>query len=450
MKLFKTVIPLCLLSDIKCQADVGLPLPFTEKVSILRDRIIELGDAVLFSQKYDENTAISPMSIAGALFMLAAATDGEARAEVGQLLAFSADDPEPYLSYTYLTDFLLDQHEKSYLLNIANGIFYQEGFTPANGYGEQLKTLTRMSDEETESPDIQPTNFAGDATDVINEWVNEKTKGKIPELFVDPIHPNTVAMILSSLYFKGSWQVPFDIVRYKGAYCWNSNNGCDENIEFMSVDNQFNIFWGQDYVVVDVPMTLGSEEESEDKYGKREPYHNRIMTFQMWMPNRVLANEIDHKNFQEKIRNEGPDIRSRMQNRRINLVMPTLSIEFNSDLKEQFMKFGLSKVFDYGYHFTPLFGEENNVEAAVSEIRHAVKLDIDKNGVEGAATTAIGMMFRSMPPDVVADKPFYFTIASQCRGSEYDYNYEVNEADCPYDRTPIFVGKVVDPSVREK
>merc|ERR1719262_435698 len=102
-------------------------------------------------------------------------------------------------------------------------------------------------------------------------------------------------------------------------------------------------------------MTLGSEVESEDKYGKREPYHNRIMTFQMWMPNRVLSNANDHINFQRKIQNEGPDIRSRMQNRRINLVMPNLSIEFNADLKEQFMNLGLSKVFDYGTHFSPLF-----------------------------------------------------------------------------------------------
>jgi len=57
------------------------------------------------------------------------------------------------------------------------------------------------------------------------------------------------------------------------------------------------------------------------------------------------------------------------------------------------------------------------------------------------------MMFRSMPPDVVANKPFYFSIAAQCRSpDEYDYDYKFNEDECPYDGTPIFIGKVVNPA----
>ena len=81
------------------------------------------------------------MSIAGALFLLAAATDGEAREEVGQLLAFSADDPEPYLSYTYLTDFLLDQNEKSYLLNIGMDASSNSKYTVNTVYFHKIRIL---------------------------------------------------------------------------------------------------------------------------------------------------------------------------------------------------------------------------------------------------------------------------------------------------------------------
>ena len=75
-------------------------------------------------------------------------------------------------------------------------------------------------------------------------------------------------------------------------------------------------------------------------------------------------------------------------------------------------------------------------------------MDIDENGIEGAATTAIGGGARSMSRTIVVDKPFYFSISAQCRGPEEDYysEYEVNEIECPFDRTPIFVGKVVNPA----
>ena len=73
-------------------------------------------------------------------------------------------------------------------------------------------------------------------------------------------------------------------------------------------------------------------------------------------------------------------------------------------------------------------------------------MDIDENGIEGAATTAIGWDFCSMSRTLVVDKPFYFSISAQCRGPEQDSEDEVNEIECPFDRTPIFVGKVVNPT----
>jgi len=58
------------------------------------------------------------MSLGGALFLLAAATDGKARSEVGALLGINMDQAEPYESYTQLADYLQQQHNKSYMLNI--------------------------------------------------------------------------------------------------------------------------------------------------------------------------------------------------------------------------------------------------------------------------------------------------------------------------------------------
>ena len=239
------------------------------------------------------------------------------------------------------------------------------------GYDEILRSM------ETDSSDIQETNFAnGDATDEINAWVSDKTMGKIPELFADPIDSNTIAMILSSLYFKASWQTPFEMIRWKGAYCWKSVVGevtkCNEDIPFMSVDNQFPVYWGDDFIVVDVPMTL-KEDTADDAgpapaWGQKEPYHSKIMTFQMWIPRAVMSTREDHEKLMGTIEKESNEIRSKMQTRRINLVMPKMSLEFNADLRDNFQPLGIETVFQYGKHFTPLFGADNDVEAAVRSV----------------------------------------------------------------------------------
>jgi len=58
------------------------------------------------------------MSLGGALFLLAAATDGQARTEIAGLLGINESDPESYQLYAQLKDYLLEQNNESYLLNI--------------------------------------------------------------------------------------------------------------------------------------------------------------------------------------------------------------------------------------------------------------------------------------------------------------------------------------------
>lgn len=451
MKLINIIIPFCYwLPGHGCSKDrkhnkmaaVGLPPIIAEQVESLRDRVVEIGHEILLRENFNENSVVSPLSIVGALYMLAAATSGDAQDEVLQLLNISKDSDAPFESYKVLINYLLDQNEKSYMLNLANGLFYQAGFTPQENYSRTLESLM-----QTSFSDIRETDFASNpdkTTDEINDWVNDKTNGKISKLFEKAIHPNTIAMLLSSLYFKASWEIPFDIIKHK-YYCWNNAEACSHDVQFMSVDNNFNTYWGKDFTVVDVPMTLVATKDGDES---NDDDIEKLMTFQIWIPENVLATPKDHHVFQQKMRNKASNIQSEMKMGRINLVMPTLSLEFKKDLKKAFMDMGVQKVFEYGPHFDSLFGKDQHVEAAVSEIRHAVKLDIDEDGIEGAATTAIGMMFRSMPPDVVADRPFYFTIASSCRQSNPDswpkYLYNVGHQNCAHDRTPIFVGKVVN------
>ena len=62
------------------------------------------------------------------------------------------------------------------------------------------------------------------------------------------------------------------------------------------------------------------------------------------------------------------------------------------------------------------FETVTNISDRTSKINHAVKLDVDEKGVEGAAATAVQINFRSGfdPERVDIVRPFYFSISNRC------------------------------------
>ena len=75
--------------------------------------------------------------------------------------------------------------------------------------------------------------------------------------------------------------------------------------------------------------------------------------------------------------------------------MPKFSIDFSEDMKELLKNIGIETVFSQEKDLTPMVGEQNsNVE--ISKINHKVKFDVDENGIEGAAVTAVEISFRTI------------------------------------------------------
>ena len=52
-------------------------------------------------------------------------------------------------------------------------------------------------------------------------------------------------------------------------------------------------------------------------------------------------------------------------------------------------------VFSPEKDLTPMVGEMNN-NVEISKINHKVKFDVDENGIEGAAVTAVEISFRTI------------------------------------------------------
>jgi len=216
---------------------------------------------------------------------------------------------------------------------------------------------------QTDSSDIIQTDYSNpDATNKINKWVSDKTEGKIPQLFGEQISPDTIFMILSSLYFKGSWKREFS-VKHTGQFCWETSTGCNEDVKFMRERAYFPMYTGENFMVIDVPYMshIDGENHSDSDESKN-------MKLRMWIPHEVLSTSEDHAKFQKIIAENEKSIDEKIRERDIILVMPKFSIKFDSQLTKQFRNMGVETVFEPGKHFTPLFGPDIDVDASVRSV----------------------------------------------------------------------------------
>ncbi|SFI77059.1 serpin B [Natronobacterium gregoryi] len=110
----------------------------------------------------------------------------------------------------------------------------------------------------------------------------------------------------------------------------------------------------------------------------------------------------------------------------VDLAMPKFGIESKFSLVETLEQLGMERAFGGGADFSGMVEDDGRL--AIDEVIHQSFVEVDEEGTEAAAATAV-VMEESGPPDHVemtVDRPFLFYIR-----------------DRPTE-TPLFVGRVVD------
>merc|ERR1711892_15185 len=393
-----------------------------------------------------QNAIISPLAIMGSIFMLAESADESSKAEIYDVFGANLDEgTDPLDAYHMVFDGInKEKWSNAYNLTVANGVFYHRNTELGEAFESDI--LNKFGAK------LQGLDFAGDAekaTETINQWASETTNGMVSPLYPEPLKDTTAMVLASSIYFKSNWQDAFKPVddHENDELCWVldeeallSDDGCLEGVKFMSVETD--MYYKKDVnnkvEVIEVPF----------QFERNSGENNRIM-FQIWMPNYFLTNDEDDAKFREYIKENVDTIRfdktakrQRMRKSSIKLTMPKFNVATTAELTESLKKQGIPKIFTQEADFTPIVGEELGRQVFISGADHAVNFKLDENGVEGAAVNAFRGEFRSlrMQQSVVIDRPFYFSISTRC------YNNKLREDwKCPYENTPVFVGKIVNP-----
>merc|ERR1711868_55740 len=415
-------------------------------IGIVENAFEILGNVV----DYKENIAISPLSIVGGMYMLAAGSAGESRQQIlnalkfGDALENDTKKLDRFKEYYDLVSKLQTQPENGYTLNIANGVFHQKdmGLTSSNklqgNYLDLLKENFIRDESHIKELDFQ--QKSQEATDEINSWVAEKTNNKIPQLFAEPLDSQTIVMLVSTLYFKASWNEKFELIR-KNPPCYISSlagfdgNGQCDDVTYMGKEEEVYSTTEKTTDFNNVDIFDLSLKNIKNKDGNDE--HKFFM--QIWAPNKLINTDEDiDRKFREYIKENLLTVRRKMKKTLAKIKIPVFEIDSGIELKNAMQQIGITDVFGQQADLSPMLGEDQ--EAQVSKINHAVKITVDQNGVEGAAATSIQITSRtfSQPKLLAITRPFYFIISNRCWSPG-------SAKGCSNGNVPLFIGRVVNP-----
>jgi serine protease inhibitor len=346
----------------------------------------------------DQNIFISPFSIAVALTMttngaahetqkamldalgLSGLSLAEVNTEAAALLT-SLENPDPHVQ-----------------LASANSLWATPSLVFRPPFIERNQNFYRA--------EVRAIDFtAPDAAATINAWVKDQTRDKIDRL-VQPsdLSALTTLILINALYFQGKWTRPFDTERTK-MLPFSLLDGTTRQHPLMSQAGEYDYYEDESMQAVRLPYGAG-------RVG---------MYVVLPKPENALANlpvRLAQQNWQHW--------RARFESQPGSILLPRFKLEYGQELKQALIAMSM------GLAFSPEadFSQISDVPSWIDKVIHKTFVELNEEGTEAAAATAV-VMVRGMPPKdrfhLRVDRPFFCAIVDNQTG------------------VILFMGSIVDP-----
>jgi serpin B len=351
-----------------------------------------------------KNVFVSPLSASMALGMTMNGADGATLDQMRSALRVGdASQDDVNRGHRGLVD-LLRGLDPSVEFRIANGIWHQRDWPFESAF---LAAGRQWFDAE-----IQPVDFANPATSrTINDWVSAQTKGRIPRIVDDDLRDH-VMLLVNAIYFKGAWRARFDPSQTRDAP-FRLDDGRTRTVRMMHRDGKFLL----------ARMPDGSE-------GATLVYGAGAFAMTVLLPPPVMTSSAYPPPYQPLDAFAAGLTAERwtawqraMREVSMDLYLPRFRLEWERTLNDDLRALGMVDAFDPS---RASFRRMSSRDVYVQYVKQRTFVDVNEEGTEAAAATAVGIGPTSAPPAFRVDRPFVFLIHERLSG------------------TVLFVGKVAE------
>ncbi|XP_041468999.1 leukocyte elastase inhibitor A-like isoform X2 [Lytechinus variegatus] len=363
----------------------------------------------LRDERGGRNLFFSPLSISTALAMTQLGARGDTASQIANVFRFNQADLRQLHGTFKELNSLLYKPDSGYKLHAANKLYGKSGYNfvrsflegTASYYGAAIEAVDDFADPTT--------------TKSINDWVSKQTEGKIKDLIAPGVLDALTRLVLvNAIYFNGAWESKF--------------------LPGNTSQDSFKVLDERRIVQMNVMFQMGkfnlAKDKSNDCLVLELPYRGQSLSLLIALPNKddgldKLESNLSTKTFQSWDKG--------LQSTLVHVMLPKFKLEAEFQLADTLKVMGMPDAFDKDRaNFEGIAGDK---DLYISAVIHKAFVDVNEEGSEAAAATAVMVMLGcSMPAKPKkpilfrADHPFLFIIRHRLT------------------KSVIFMGRMMDPS----
>jgi len=359
-----------------------------------------------------ENVFFSPYSISTALAMTYEGARGQTASEMADVFGFPEDASVRRPAYARFYN-MLNPANAPYVLRTANALWAQQDYQFLPEYfdaiGDYYMGKVTNLDFVTKTEESRVT---------INTWVEGQTNDRIKDLIpVGVLDAYTRLVLTNAIYFKGKWAHEFN-----PEYTYDST------------------WWDMPQYSAVAPKTAEMMHKSDIKFNYSEddimqvlelPYKGDELSMLVLLPKlenggdpKAALTAVESSLSSEKL----SQLRGSLRSVKLPVTLPKFKFETKSMLADTLKKMGMPTAFVY--QDADFSGMDGSRELYIGEVIHQAFVEVNEEGTEAAAATAVIMVAGSAMPmqEFTADHPFVFLIQERLTGAI------------------LFMGRVMDPT----
>lgn len=377
--------------------------------------------AALEKDSAGKNLFFSPYSISAALAMTAQGAKGNTRDQMIKTLHLS--DMNTYrlaMASVQRLNSTGPDDKRPFQFSVANALWVDKTFPLQEDYVAAVK-----KDFSAEVNAVDFLTGAEAARQQVNAWVETQTHEKIKDLLPAGSVDKATAMVLTNaIYFKGAWMTPFT-PSATSDQPFHVDGTHDVTVPLMQGPSGTFLKYLEtdDFQAVSLPYRMRA---ANDRGGAEDGLAPNMISMLVIVPKKVdgLAAVEKQMTAQQLAQWMGA-----LESQPVQVFLPKFKMSSSFELSSPLKAMGMTDAFSSEADFSGISPSAND-RLKISAVIHKAYVDVNEQGTEAAAATAVTMMRMAMVQNkavIRADHPFMFAIYDGATG------------------TVLFMGQVVNP-----